>query len=258
MRARTGREPPDIARGYRIAREVFALPALWAGIEALDNQVSAAVQSGMLLEISGLVEHAASWLLRGNRLDLGREIARFAPAVRRLAGSLPELLPERDRPVAEERTKQLASEGVPMSLAQPIGQMIFLSPALEIAELAERTARPLEPAARIFYGAGARFALDEMRDAARRLPAETAWQKQAVETVIDDLFVLQGDLAARVLQSGADEASANGADPLAAWAKDRAASLAPAEAIATELRSATAPDLAMLVVAGRQLRQALG
>ena len=258
MRTRTGREAPDIAKSYRIVREVFALPALWAQIEALDNQVPAAVQTGMLLEISGLVEHAASWLLRGNRLDLGREIARFAPAVRRLAGSLPELLPERDRPIAEERTRRLAADGVPMSLAQPIGQMIFLGPALEIAELAERTARPLEPAARIFYGVGARFALDEMRDAARRLPAETAWQKQAVETVIDDLFVLQGDLAARVLQSGTDDLSANGADPLAAWARDRATSLAPAEAIAAELRSATAPDLAMLVVAGRQLRQALG
>src|SRR5207344_1423146 len=39
MRARTGREAPDVVRGYRIAREVFELPALWAGIEALDNQV---------------------------------------------------------------------------------------------------------------------------------------------------------------------------------------------------------------------------
>jgi hypothetical protein len=34
--------------------------------------------------------------------------------------------------------------------------------------------------------------------------------------------------------------------------------LAPAEAIAAKSRTAFAPDLAMLVVAGRQLRQALG
>ena len=38
----------------------------------------------------------------------------------------------------------------------------------------------------------------------------------------------------------------------------REAGVRPAEAIAAELRSASAPDLAMLVVAGRQLRQALG
>jgi NAD-specific glutamate dehydrogenase len=133
----------------------------------------------------------------------------------------------------------------------------FLTTAFEIAELAERAARPIERAARIFYGVGARFALDEMRAAARHLPAETAWQKAAAETLIDDFYALQAEIAARVLQS--DSASnEEAADPLAAWVKDRAASLAPADAIAAELRSATAPDLAMLVVAGRQLRQALG
>ncbi len=83
--------------------------------------------------------------------------------------------------------------------------------------------------------------------------AESASQMTAVETLIDDFYVLQADLATRVL------ASADGADdPLAAWLESHAARLAPAEAIAVELRVATAPDLAMLVVAGRQLRQALG
>jgi len=42
--------------------------------------------------------------------------------------------------------------------------------------------------------------------------------------------------------------------PLSAWAKVREAAFASAEAIAAELRTASAPDLAMLVVAGRHLR----
>jgi glutamate dehydrogenase len=91
-----------------------------------------------------------------------------------------------------------------------------------------------------------------MREAARRLPGDSAWQKSAAETLIDDFYVLQSELAARVL-AGADGA----ADPLAAWLDSRAGQLAPAEAIAAELRSASAPDLAMLVVAGRQLRHTL-
>jgi glutamate dehydrogenase len=97
------------------------------------------------------------------------------------------------------------------------------------------------------------LSLDELREAARRLPAETSWQKAAVETLIDDFYVLQSDLAARVL-AGADGAT----DPLAAWLESHAEGLAPADALAAELRAAPAPDLAMLVVAGRQLRQALG
>jgi glutamate dehydrogenase len=120
--------------------------------------------------------------------------------------------------------------------------------------LAERAGQPLDRTARIYYGVGARFALDEMRAAARRLPAETAWQRLATEATVDDLFTLQADLAGDILAGDC----ALEPDPLAAWATARAASLSPAEALARELRAAATPDLAMLVVASRQLRQALG
>src|SRR6202030_2343846 len=115
MRARTGRAPPEIARAYRIVREVFELASAWANIEALDNRVAAGVQSEMLLDIAGLVEHATAWLLRNERL---------APAI----------------------------AGAPL-----------LTAALEIADLAERAAQPLERAARTYYATGAHFALGEMR-----------------------------------------------------------------------------------------------
>jgi glutamate dehydrogenase len=256
LRAATGAAAPDIARSYRIVRSVFDLPELWAAIEALDGIVPARVQTEMLLDIAGLVEHAALWLLRRGRLDLGGDIARLRPNAEALAAALTSLLPATERALLDERAARLANAGVPASLAEQVGGVPFLTSALEIADLAERARRPLVEAAQIYYGVGARFARDEMRAAARRLPAETAWQKQAVETVIDDVYALQTDLAARVLDS-ADGAKANGADHVAAWASARTAALAPAETLAAELRTATTPDLAMLVVAARQLRQAM-
>jgi glutamate dehydrogenase len=191
--------------------------------------------------------------LRKHRLDLGREIARLGPSTKALAEALPDLLPARDRAAVAENAARFAAAGVPDGLARRVGGIAFLAPALEIADISERMARPFERAARAYYGVGERFAIDDMRAAAARLPAETVWQKQAIETVIDDLFALQGEFAERVLRDGAD-----GADPVAAWTASRGAALAPAEASVAELRAATAPDLAMLVVAGRQLRQALG
>jgi len=252
MRARTGCPPADIARSYRIVRDAYALPSLWADIEALDNAVPARVQTELLLDISGVVEHAAAWLLRNTRLDIGGEIARFAPAIERLAAMIAELLPAGERALLDRRAARLLAAGVPAGLASRAAGVIFLTTAFEVGDLAERAGQPIERAARVFYGVGAHLALDEMREAARRLPAETAWQKSAAETLIDDFYVLQSELAAQVL-TGADGA----ADPLAAWRDSHASRLAPAEAIAAELRSAVAPDLAMLVVAGRQLRQAL-
>jgi glutamate dehydrogenase len=132
---------------------------------------------------------------------------------------------------------------------------MFLAAALDIADLAEHSGQELDRAARVYYAVGAQFALDEMRIAARRLRTETPWQKQAVEATIDDLFVLQTDLAARILASSS---SIQPEDPIAAWSAAHAAALAPAEPLLRELRVTAAPDLAMLVVAGRQLRRALG
>jgi glutamate dehydrogenase len=207
----------------------------------------------MPLDIAGLVEHATAWLLCNNRLDLGHDIERLKPSIRQLAGLLPTLLPATDRAIAEERARRLVAAGVPQRLAAAIGGTPFLAAALEIVDLAERASQPLERAAHTYYETGAHFALGEMRAAARRLPSETAWQRQAVDTVVDELFTLQVEIASHALQVAAEAPN-----PLAAWAKERAAALASAEAIAAELRAGAAPDLAMLVVVVRQLHQALG
>jgi glutamate dehydrogenase len=253
MQARTGRTAPEIARAYLIAREIFDLRDLCAEIEALDNKVSAQLQTETLLEIGSVVEHAAGWLLRANRLDIGGEIARFRPAVRDLAAKVAELLPPDERALFDERVALFAAAGVPQALATRLGGVIFLTTSLEVGELAARTSQPIARAAQTFYRVGARLAFDELRNTARRLPAETAWQKAATATLIEDFYALQADLAERILR-GADST----ADPLAAWTQAHAAEIVPADAIATDLRAAGAPDLAMLVVAARQLRQMLG
>ena len=151
------------------------------------------------------------------------------------------------------RGERLAAAGVPPPLAARIAAVIFLTTAFEIGDLAGRAGQPVERAARTFYGVGASFVLDELRAAARRLPTDTLWQKAAVETLIDDSYALQAEVAERMLQS------AGGAEaPIVAWTTVHAGALAPVEGLARELRTAANPDLAMLFVVSRQLRQALG
>ncbi len=255
MRARTGRSPAEVVQAYIILREVFKLRNLWTEIEALDNKVAAQLQIEMLLEIADLVERAAAWLLYRKRLAIGPEIGKLTPSVRGVADSLFDLLPPSDRNLVSERSLRFAEAGAPEALATRIGGAMFLAAALDIADLAERSGQELYQAARVYYAVGAQFALDEMRIAARRLRTETPWQKQAVEATIDDLFALQTDLATRILASCS---STQSEDPIAAWSAAHAAALAPAEPLIRELRVTTTPDLAMLVVASRQLRHALG
>ncbi|MBV8088564.1 MAG: NAD-glutamate dehydrogenase, partial [Alphaproteobacteria bacterium] len=254
MQSRTGRSVLEITRAYTIVREVFDLRALWAEIDALDHKVAAQAQIEMLLQISGMVEQSAAWLLRRRQLELGREIARLTPGAHGIAASLFELLPASDRSVFNERSRRQREAGVPQRLAERLAGLGFLASALDITELAERTAQPLDRTARVYYGAGARFGLSEMRAAARRLPSESSWQKLAIEETVDDLFSIQADVAARILASE----HVMSADPLEDWIVARATALVQADAMLRELRAAATPDLAMLVVASRQLRQALG
>jgi glutamate dehydrogenase len=260
LEARTSRSAAEIARAYWIVREAFALPPLWAAIEALDNQIAAQLQYDMLLDIAGIVEHTTLWLLRAAKgpssLEIAAEVARFRPSTEHLSAVIVNLLPADERAAYDRRVARFVEAGVPSPVTERVGGIVFLTTAFEIGDLAQRTGQPIDLAARTFYGVGARFALDGLRDAASRLPAETQWQKAAVETLIDDFYTLQADLAERVLK-GAEEARTGVDDPVAAWADSRAGQLGPAEAIAAELRAAPNPDLAMLVVAGRQLRQAL-
>ncbi len=131
--------------------------------------------------------------------------------------------------------------------------MVFLTTALEVSELAERAGQPVDRAApHVLWH---RRPLCARRDARRRPPpaGRDAWQKAAADSLIDDFYGLQAELAVRVL-TAADGA----ADPLAAWAEQHAELLASADVLASELRGAGAADLAMLVVARQQLRQALG
>jgi glutamate dehydrogenase len=253
MRARTGRPASAIAQAYIIVREVFGLRPVWSEIELLDNKIAAQVQIEMLLEIAELIERAVGWLLSRKRLELGCEVKRFAPSVASLAASLLQVLPPRDHALTAERTGRFTEAGVPETLAARIASTTFLSAALEIADLAERSGQPLDYAARVYFKLGARFALDEMRAAARRLRAETTWQKQAIEATVDDLFALQADLAERILSSEC----ATQPDPLAAWSAVHVGALVPVDPLIRELRASASPDLAMLVVAARQLRHAL-
>ena len=253
MQARTGRTASDAARAYMIVRNVFDLTTLWTEIEALDNKATAAVQIEMLLDIIGVVEHAAVWLLRAEKLALGREASVFMPAITRLAPLIADLLPASERALMEARCAGLGAAGVPPSLAERIGAIIFLTTAFEVCDLAGRVGQPVERVARTFYEVGGRFAFDELRAAARRLPSGTVWQKASAEALIDDFYTMQAEAAERVLRT-----SGEAKDPVAVWAAARAGALAPVEPLARELRAAATPDLAMLVVASRQLRQALG
>src|SRR5690606_23121964 len=90
----TRRNAQDVVRAYLLARARFDLVDLWQSIEALDNQVPAALQMEMLEQPNRLLARATAWFLRSTHLaePVGAVVERFADGIEALREQLPELL----------------------------------------------------------------------------------------------------------------------------------------------------------------------
>ncbi len=252
---KTGESAADIARAYVITREVFRMRAFWMDVEALDNVVPASSQALMLTEGGRLIDRATTWFLRevGRPLDIGSQIAAYAPGVQEIAENLDDLLSPSDRVQLGSRIAGLTGKGVPEGLARRAASLVsWLAPALDNVRIArELVLSPLR-AARFYFAVGDRFGFDRIREAAAKLSQDKAIDKLAISAITDDLASLQAQLTRRIV--GSVEGQVEPAAAIAVWVEGRRPAVARAEQLMAELRSVESPTLDMLVVSNRALR----
>ncbi|WP_028062088.1 NAD-glutamate dehydrogenase [Solirubrobacter soli] len=250
LREDTGASPADIARASVVAREVFGVRALWAEIEGLDGIVAAEVQTEMLLASRRSVERATRWLLRSRPrpLDISAEVERYTEGARTVAGLLPGVLVESEQQTWNERTGRLTAAGVPETLAARVATQSALFAALDIAEVASVTERPVEEVAALHFLIGGDLNLHWLRDQIAALPRNNRWQAMARAALRDDLFALHAELTADVLRSGGIDA----------WLESNRLAAERAQEILAEIRSGGTFDLTTLPVAMREVRNLIG
>jgi glutamate dehydrogenase len=251
---RTGMPAPDIARAFVVSREVFDLPTVWREIEALDSQVPASLQAMMLVECGRLIERETVWFVRsGESLgDIQARVAAYREGVRQLESELDWLITDVDLKLLEDGTRELTEARVPQSLARRVASFALLAPACDIVRLAHESGAPVASVGAIFFAIGARFGFDWLRRAAGRLPADSAWDKRAINAIVDDLIGNQTELTRGVLvASGSGEPGVAAID---CWAEGRRPLVLRTEQLLAELQSSANPSLAMLAVANRQLK----
>ncbi len=246
----TGARPAQVVRAYLAAREVMGHVALWQQVEALDNRVPDAVQSAMLIEEGWLTARATTWFLRHKRIGepLDGVIERFRPAAQALAAQLAPAAANTDL------ARQWQDAGVPEALAARVASAPQLHAALDIAELAEGCGQALPLVAEVHAAVAQQLSLARLGDQIAALPAGSHWQSLARNALADDLAGLQRAVAQEVL---ADCGSGSVDERLAAWRTANADGLERAQRLLADLAEAKSPDLAMLSVALRELRNLL-
>jgi glutamate dehydrogenase len=140
--------------------------------------------------------------------------------------------------------------GVPPALAQHVAASDGLFAALDIAEIAETTARSLDEVGEVHSGLGGRLGLSKLRQQIGALASDSYWQSLAKVALGDDLADLQRAITNEVVSEGEGGA----AQMLGAWETRARSAIERAQRLLVELGDAKTADLAMLSVALRELR----
>ena len=254
LRDETGARPPDVARAYTVAREVFDIRRLWKDLATLDTVVPADVQLELQAEGRKMIERSALWFLRNRRqpMDIAATVSHFAPGIASLAQELPKLLAPADSESLERLAERFTAAGVPPELATRVASLDALFSGLNVIEVATACGETVETVAAVYFALGYRLDLHWLRDQIAKLPAETHWQTLAQGALRDDLYSEQRQLTIEVLKPGTEDKDAD--TLIDAWLEENASAIERANAILSDLKEAETLDIAMLSVALREIR----
>ena len=253
MREESGASADQIARSYSAAREVFDMSGHLDAIEALDNQVPAAVQTAMRMEVRRLTQRAARWFLQNRRhpLDITAQIEHFREGVRDISAHLPKLLQGPHLTRYQEQREDLIIAGVPGELASAVAGMPSIFGALDIVETAAAADKPVLDVAEVYFDLADRMEIAVIQQKIVELPRADRWQTMARAALRDELYASHAGLTAALLASGAEADTPE--QRYEAWIdKDRAA-VERSRMVLDEIMASDTYDLATLSVAMRTI-----
>ncbi|MFF1295045.1 MULTISPECIES: NAD-glutamate dehydrogenase [unclassified Streptomyces] len=257
LREETGASLEEIVRAQTAARAIFRSAVVWDAVEALDNQVEAAVQTRIRLHSRRLVERGTRWLLnnRPQPLQLAETVEFFSERVDQVWSQLPKLLRGADLEWYQQIYDELTGAGVPDELATRVSGFSSAFPTLDIVLVADRMGREPLDVAEVYYDLGDRLRITQLMDRIIELPRADRWQSMARASIREDLYAAHAALTADVLAVG--NGTSTPEQRFKAWEEKNAAILGRARSTLEEIQGSEAFDLANLSVAMRTMRTLL-
>ncbi|HET9073719.1 MAG TPA: NAD-glutamate dehydrogenase [Solirubrobacteraceae bacterium] len=253
----TGLGGAQLARAFAVAREVFGLRDFWDAVEDLDERVPAEVQIDMLIEARRLADRATRWLGRANAradIDVTATAEHYAAGVRELFSAIPEVLPEPDRELYEQRLAELLEADVVPELARRTAAMPALLNAFDIVEDAAACGQPRDFTTAVYFGIASALELEWLRDRILELPRDDRWQALARAGLRDDLHELHRDLTRGILAGCRGPVTVEGAHAaVTGWLEEHAGAVEHARAVLTDVRATGSFDTTTLPVIVREL-----
>ena len=250
--AETGATPGEVVRSFRIARDVIDAVDRWDDVEALDGKIDPEVQNELMVAIDQLVESTARWyLVRAHGIRLREAVEQAQAAFRELSSVIDQIGPDAWREQRERTAEELIAQGVPAELARRHAFQDELVHGPDIISGAQATGRPVREVARGFFLLGERLDIDWLERRLEEQPAQTRWQRWAVQSMEDDLYTIRREIIETVLEQSGGRPIDEAVD---AFLEDRGAAHRRYQRFLRSLAMEGVSDLSQLTVALRQLR----
>ncbi len=249
----TGTPFERLALVYAAVQEIFGIDALWAGVEALDLKVDAAVQSEMLLALIRLVRRASRWLVRNRRSfdSPSSLIAEFQSGVATLRAALPEHMRGEDAKQFHSMRERFVKAGVPEELAANVALVARSYLSLGIIEASRQSGADIMELAALYYRMGEHLELDWFARQITNLPIENEWQALARDAYLEDLEWQQRSLTIGVHRHVASKGDFDAG--IHSWQESQDYLYKRWHDLLGELHSSPTSDLALFAVANREL-----
>ncbi len=253
LESSTGASSVEIAKAYLLARDVFHMQAIWAEIQALDNQVDAAIQRKMMLDLQRLVRRASRWFLRNRRksLVIDSELAHFTPAVKELLENMGDWLHGTAKEKWQSSFQGYLEQGIPEALARSVASNESLYMALGAIEVANSSDYPLNDVIDAYCLLGEELKLYWFSEALNNLNVESQWQSLARDAYRDDLDWQVRSLASSLLKER--QGSEGLRESYTRWYQSNETRAVRWQSMLSELQSAEVQDYSMFTVAIREL-----
>lgn len=210
----TGALPAHVVKAALLVRDGLELPRLWERVDALDAQVSGALQNRLYATIGASYVQMTRLILQTDTAegDLATALARLKAAVKTLRQATRSSLPDAARDFIAAETAELVEAGAPEDLAGEITALwtVMLTP--EIMQISERTETALTRALEGYYAVSELFRIGRVMESARRVATNDHYDSLALTRSIDQIATARRNIVISALSKYPDDKQ-----PVAAW-----------------------------------------
>ena len=257
LRDELGAQTSEIATAFVAVRHLYSLRDLWSEIENLDNQVSNAAQTEMLLHVQGWVERGVHWLVKNRRSHHGPQdiIEKFGDSINELRTLIPQALAKPNKISYQSRCNYFAKAGASKKLAAEVAAVVPLSSSFDIVDIHNTSGTDLKLITNLYFHLGDFLDLQWLREQIGLLDVDSHWHILAKSALRLDIHYRQRHLCAEILEGAGKRKSAD--EIVNAWAENSEERLTLYRQRLKEIMASSHVDYAMLSLAVNEVQKLL-